>query len=178
MDSGADNNILIGYGVGANSLTTGSGNILIGYYLETPSSSTSNALNIGNLLFGTNIDGLGTTLSSGNIGIGTMNPTEKLTVAGTGSFYGIRVSSGASDGYVLTSDASGNARWAVAAGGGNNWSLSGNAIGANDFIGTINDQDLVLKRNNIEVARFMDNNVSIGSGALGSITTGINNTAV
>lgn len=67
-------------------------------------------MNIGNLIYGTGMSGGG----AGNIGIGNTSPTYKLSVAGTGSFYGLRVSSGATAGYVLTSDATGNATWQAA----------------------------------------------------------------
>jgi hypothetical protein len=79
------NNLLLGYNAG-NSLGYGSNNIAIGYDIDLPNANNSNQLNIGNLLFGTGIDGTGTTLSSGNIGIGTSSPSAKLTVAGTGLF--------------------------------------------------------------------------------------------
>lgn len=49
--TGADNNVMIGAYVGSN-LKTGSGNILIGYNINTPSETTSNELNIGNLIKG------------------------------------------------------------------------------------------------------------------------------
>ena len=65
---------------------------------------------------------------SGSVGIGYSGTlSDRLVVAGTGSFQGIKILSGASDGYVLTSDASGNARWATPS-GGNSWSLSGNTV--------------------------------------------------
>jgi TusA-related sulfurtransferase len=51
--------------------------------------------------------------STGNVGIGTTTPTEKLHVAGTSLFTdSLTYTNGTqSDGYVLTSDASGNATW-------------------------------------------------------------------
>ena len=74
-------NIVIGYLAG-DSLTTGDANIIIGYQVDAPSATLSEQMTIGNLLFGTGIDGTGTTISSGNIGIATTTPDYKLTVVG------------------------------------------------------------------------------------------------
>lgn len=60
------------------------------------SSSRSNALTI---------------LKSGNTGIGTSSPSEKLEVNGKIKASNIQLSNGASNGYFLKSDASGNASW-------------------------------------------------------------------
>jgi hypothetical protein len=86
--TGASNNILLGYQA-ADNLTTGANNIVIGYDVDIASTTRSNQLNIGNLIFGTGVDGAGTSLSSGNIGIGTTTPgsrfaIEKLTFTGAG----------------------------------------------------------------------------------------------
>mgnify|MGYP003430871178 FL=1 len=52
--------------------------------------------------------------ASGNIGIGTNTPTATLSVSGS-----FRLTDGTQgNGKVLTSDASGNASWEVASGGG------------------------------------------------------------
>ena len=110
--------------------------------------NTSNSIVLGN---------------NANVGIGTSSPGYKLDVAGTGAFYGLRVSSGAVNNYVLTSDASGNATWRAAT--TSTWGLSGNA-GTNpttQFIGTTDNQDVVFKRNNIESFRL--------SGASGNLVT-------
>ncbi|MBN2543279.1 tail fiber domain-containing protein [bacterium] len=56
--------------------------------------------------------------SGGNVGIGTMNPSYKLQVEGTVSTHGLYMSDGASAGYVLTSDGSGNGTWQPGGGGG------------------------------------------------------------
>jgi len=80
-------NIILGYKSGYDSVyspTTGSYNILIGYQSWTPTHTTSNFLNIGGLIFGTNLATTPNTISTGNVGIGTTNPgSYKLYVNGT-----------------------------------------------------------------------------------------------
>ena len=76
-----DNNTLLGYQSGDN-LTSGDNNIIIGYDIDAQSATGSNQLSIGNLIFSNGIDGTGTSLSSGNIGIGTTTPNSKLSVSG------------------------------------------------------------------------------------------------
>ncbi len=80
------NNILIGYEVADN--LDSNNNIIIGHDIQAASTTRNGQLNIGNLLFGTGIDGINTTLSSGNIGIGSTTPSSKLTVVGGGYFGG------------------------------------------------------------------------------------------
>jgi len=55
------------------------------------------------------------------VGIGTTSPTERLDVAGTAQMTGFKMPTGASNGYVLTSDASGVGTWQSAVGGDNDW---------------------------------------------------------
>ncbi|MFA4890584.1 MAG: tail fiber domain-containing protein [Candidatus Paceibacterota bacterium] len=81
-------NILVGVKAGDN-LTSGSKNIVLGYDIDAPSPTSANTLNIGNLIFATGVDGTGTTLSTGNVGIGTTTPGYKLTVKGTAAFPAI-----------------------------------------------------------------------------------------
>jgi len=52
----------------------------------------------------------------GNVGIGTLSPTQKLDVAGTAQMTGFKMPTSASSGYVLTSDASGVGTWQAAGG--------------------------------------------------------------
>ncbi|MFA5998244.1 MAG: immunoglobulin-like domain-containing protein [Candidatus Paceibacterota bacterium] len=77
------NNIWIGTATSSTAianLTTGSQNILIGNNISLPSATASGQLNIGNIIFGTGITGTGSTVSTGNIGIGTTSPWGQLSV--------------------------------------------------------------------------------------------------
>jgi hypothetical protein len=79
LTSGAQN-IIIGYypttGVG---ITTGANNILIGQNLQELTKTSSNQLDIGNLIFATGLAS-GSTMSTGNVGIGTTSPGAPLDV--------------------------------------------------------------------------------------------------
>ena len=104
------NNIAIGRSSGEN-ITTGSNNIAIGVSSFVPSATANNQLSIGNLIYGVNLNGSGNTISTGNIGIGTTSPSEKLDVAGAVKFSGALMpnNTAGTSGQVLTSAGSGNA---------------------------------------------------------------------
>ncbi|OGC80521.1 hypothetical protein A2943_00935, partial [Candidatus Adlerbacteria bacterium RIFCSPLOWO2_01_FULL_51_16] len=85
-------NTFLGHLAG-DAVTTGSQNIVIGYDIDAPSATLSNQLSIGNLIFGTGLDGTGTTISSGNIGIGSSTPFYRLSVAGQGGSSGVGIGS-------------------------------------------------------------------------------------
>ncbi len=57
-------------------------------------------------------------IPSGNIGIGTNNPAEKLEVVGKTKTSELQVTTGATDGHILTSDVNGNATWQAPSGSG------------------------------------------------------------
>ena len=67
------NNTAFGYLAGDN-ISTGSNNILIGYDIDAQLPTGSNQLSIGNLIFATGGFGTGTTIGTGNVGIGTPTP--------------------------------------------------------------------------------------------------------
>ncbi|MBI5541603.1 MAG: tail fiber domain-containing protein [Bacteroidia bacterium] len=80
FNSLGSNNIFVGFQSGDN-LTIGNKNIIIGDRIDLQSSTASNQLNIGNIIFGTNINGIGTNMSTGNIGIGKKDPQTRLVVS-------------------------------------------------------------------------------------------------
>jgi hypothetical protein len=73
-------NVIVGPSVASTTLGSGSNNILIGTGsgVDTPATSTSNFLNIGNLIYGT---GIGTAASPGNVGIGSTSPLVSLDIS-------------------------------------------------------------------------------------------------
>jgi hypothetical protein len=85
-------------------------NVLVTGSLIVSASGTTNDFRVGtNKLF---------VSASGNVGIGTTTPTEKLDVSGKTKTTNFQMTSGSTNGYVLTSDANGNAAWQAASGGG------------------------------------------------------------
>jgi hypothetical protein len=87
VTTGADNIIIGAASTTANSnLTTGSQNILIGSNIRFPSATANGQLNIQNILFGINNSAIGSTVSSGSIGIGTSSPTTQFQTTGSVRF--------------------------------------------------------------------------------------------
>jgi hypothetical protein len=74
-------NIVIGHAAGS-SISTGAKNILIGYDVEFPTAANDNQLNIGNIIYGINMNNGSTPASTGKVGIGVAVPTERLQVSG------------------------------------------------------------------------------------------------
>ncbi|MCD4746337.1 MAG: tail fiber domain-containing protein, partial [Bacteroidales bacterium] len=132
-----DHNIALGYKAGEN-ISTGSNNIIIGYDIDAPDAIADNQMSIGNLIFATGIDGTGTTISSGNVGIGVSSPQELLHVEGS-----IRMVDGnEAAGKIMTSDANGTASWTEPpSADDNDWEMDGadmySEVSGNVGIGTV-----------------------------------------
>lgn len=65
-----------------------------------------------------------------------------------------------------------------AANSGGNWTLNGNAVTRNNFIGSTNDSDVLFKRNNKKSGLLALNKTAIGVGTLNNDTTGKFNLAL
>ena len=173
-------NIGIGANVGLN-ITTGSNNILIGQ-VSVLTATSNNTLNIQNIIFGTGNSATGTTVSTGNIGIGINTPSKNLDIAGTlgitGAFY-INNSSGTS-GQVLTSNGTSAPTWqTINAGDATAWHKGGDTgtTPGTHFIGTTDAKSLVFKINNIlsGALNFTTNSTSFGLNSLPLADGGSNN---
>lgn len=88
-------NTLIGYAAGDN-LTNGNRNIVIGSQIDAPTATSQDTMTIGNLIFATGLDGVGTVLSQGRVGIATNAPNNftVLDVRGTGTLSNMMVPRG------------------------------------------------------------------------------------
>lgn len=97
-----------------------------------------------------------------SVGIGLNNPTAQFHTNGSVRLEGLTINT---EPYVVVADAAGNLSImdASAFGTGNDWRLTGNTIGATEFIGTLNNQDFRIRTNNIQRAVVAANgNVGIG----------------
>lgn len=151
----------------------GTGTSQVGFYTSAASAWLQTHSNT-DLSFATNNAATQMVLQkgTGNVGIGIAVPTEKLEVAGKTKTTNLQVTTGATIGNVLTSDALGNATWQAPI-APTAWSLTGNAgtSFATNFIGTTDNIDFIFKRNNIKSGI-----ISLGSTSFGNETLS-NNTA-
>ena len=187
------NNIAIGYSSGDN-ITTGSTNIIIGYDIDAPIATDSNQMSIGNLIFATGVDGIGTTISSGNVGIGVSAPGEKLDVAGhiwqtsTGSSVFVGEQAGAVDDltnngnvflgfYSGFTNTNGDANVAVGyqALYSNNLGIGNIALGSRALSNITSSSNIGIGVLALGGTSTGGNNIAIGHNAGNNISTGSNN---
>lgn len=174
-----------GNGFGVKGIHTTSGNT---GNLGTISSGVYGFSSAGRAVFGSSGSGyagyfdgkakvIGDLIVDSNVGIGTTSPGEKLDVAGTGQMTGFKLPTGASSGYVLTSDGSGVGTWQAAAGGGDSdWMVSGNDMysipSGNVGIGaTSPDEKLHVQGSGYEKIK-VESTVSWGSATVSLNTNG------
>ena len=93
-----------------------------GYYINPTSNNTILDIGVKNgktgFTFSTNSVEKVIIDINGDVGIGTTSPSEKLEVSGKTKTTNFQMTAGATNGYVLTSDVSGNASWQASSGGG------------------------------------------------------------
>jgi len=102
-------------GFDADFTHNGSTTNMYGFYMDNQSGRSGNVPSISNR-YGVYIADGGYNYFAGRVGIATTSPSHSLQVVGTVSTTGFILTTGAQDGYVLTSDASGNATWEIASG--------------------------------------------------------------
>jgi hypothetical protein len=116
--------------------------------------------------------------NSSKVGIGTTNPLAKLDVAGSGLFRdkvtfvkdvelrsGIKLTTGAAGGNLLTSDASGNASWLQPALQANYWSFNGGNIYNNTF------GNVGINFNSPSERLHVDGNIKLGTTVWSSVAS-------
>jgi hypothetical protein len=156
------------------------GTVLANYSTYHPGSPSPAWLTNGNNILGTAF--LGTTnnqplifktnytetmrlTETGNLGIGTNNPAEKLDVAGNVRFTGALMPNGSAGttGEILVSQGAGNPpQWSNISSYG--WSLSGNSLTGSEKLGSTNNQPLIFQTNNTETMRLTETgNLGIGT---------------
>ncbi len=154
--NGGSHNVMIGdYTTTGVGITSGSNNILIGQNLQELTNTSSNQLDIGNLIFATGL-GSGSTMSTGSVGIGNTSPGAKLDIglakttlgtmrlegntsgyvqiqptAAAGSWTLTLPSSAGTANYVLQTDGSGNTSWVNLGGSGTALNLGTSATATN-----------------------------------------------
>lgn len=158
-----------------------------GIELAPPSGGSRDAIllnrEIGYLALGSSNTERVRITSSGRVGIGTTTPSGDLDVVGTVRMDGFCMPTNASAGYVLTTNANGDATW-QATGTGTAWNLTGNAgtTPGTNFVGTTDFQALELKAGGSRILRLEPSNGNspslIGGSSANYLTPGISGATI
>jgi len=154
--SGGDYNVAIGYKAG-DALETGNNNIIIGKEAAASSDSVSNEITLGN------------------------SDITKFRIPGIN--FVVKDTTATED-YVLTLDANGEAGWEAAAGGGGGLTsdAQGNTVGGSNagdsFTGTDAENNTLIGKDAGTAISTGDHNSALGWNALDDLSTGSNNVAL
>ncbi|SFD53523.1 beta strand repeat-containing protein [Flavobacterium phragmitis] len=186
---GGNSNVAIGNKVLTQDTTTdnvaysGDKNIAIGDNIKLSSKTAFNELNIGNALFGTNVN---STIGTARIGVNTQAPGTALHVKPVGTNDPLTVEGlknitlgtekvivTGTDGVFKTVDAS------SLSGTGTFWSLSGNGgTTSANFLGTTDNNPLRFKINSTNAGILSQSSTAFGYNALNPSSSGTANTAI
>lgn len=133
--------------------------------------------NNNDIRFGTNGSEKMRLKNDGKLGIGTINPTEKLEVIGKIKSSDIQITNGAENNFVLSSDSFGNASWKSSS--TTAWGLNGNGgTDSTHFIGTTDKQALLFKVHNSASGVIDSSTKNTALGFLTNPNKGTYNTAI
>jgi hypothetical protein len=188
--STGSNNIAVGYNASASG--TGLKNLTVAYSGSVPLSTGSNQMNIGNVLWGADCSGTGTT-AAGSLSVGANAPNASaiFDIVSTTKGLGLPSMTTTQQNAIGTPRAGlavynstlaaptyyNGTAWSTF-GGASGWGLTGNAgtSAATNFIGTTDNVDFIIKANNVERAKFSPSSGSIGLGS--STVLGFNSTSI
>ncbi len=127
-------------------------------------------------------DSTNTTLMSiradGNVGVGVINPPEKLSVSGTAHVQGFKMPTGAVDGYVLKTDATGLGTWQPdSVDGDEDWEVSGDDMHSiptgNVGVGVASPSEKLDVAGTVQVQGFKMPTGAVSGHVLKSDSTGV-----